>query len=166
MILAATGHRPDKLGGYGDDVLDRLRRGARRYMERRGDVSTAISGMALGWDTAWAMAAIDLGIPLIAAVPFTGQESRWPEASQVRYRELLGKAARVEIVCAGGYSASKMHKRNEWMVDHCDELVALWDGSDGGTANCVAYATFCEKPIDHLWPQWSGRPPLNKGRIP
>ncbi len=26
------------------------------------------------------------------------------------------------------------------MVNNCDMLIAVWDGSDGGTANCVKYA--------------------------
>jgi len=30
--------------------------------------------------------------------------------------------------------------RSEWMVQNCDLLVAYWDGSDGGTGNCVKYA--------------------------
>src|SRR3546814_8707682 len=34
VILAATGHRPGKLGGYGEDVLARLRKGARSFLER------------------------------------------------------------------------------------------------------------------------------------
>jgi uncharacterized phage-like protein YoqJ len=33
-----------------------------------------------------------------------------------------------------------MQVRNEWMVDHCNDLLAVWDGSDGGTGNCVRYA--------------------------
>src|SRR3546814_2405914 len=66
--------RPGKLGGYGEDVLARLRKGARSFLERERNATAAISGMALGWDTAWALAALDLGVPLTAAVPFSGQE--------------------------------------------------------------------------------------------
>src|SRR3546814_12439463 len=50
VILAATGHRPGKLGGYGEDVLARLRKGARSFLERERNATAAISGMALGWD--------------------------------------------------------------------------------------------------------------------
>jgi len=38
------------------------------------------------------------------------------------------------------YKASKMQKRNIWIVDNSDGLVAVWDGTPGGTANCVEYA--------------------------
>ena len=36
-----------------------------------------------------------------------------------------------------------MQKRNEEMVDRCDLLIGVWDGSKGGTYNCINYA------IDH-----------------
>ncbi len=39
-----------------------------------------------------------------------------------------------------------MQKRNEWMVDNCDMLVAVWDGTDGGTYNCIDYAKRMKKP--------------------
>jgi uncharacterized phage-like protein YoqJ len=43
-----------------------------------------------------------------------------------------------------------LQKRNEWMVDHCDLLIAVWDGSEGGTANCVRYARHHERQIKRL----------------
>lgn len=154
MIIAATGHRPDKLGGYGPEIGLRLMRGALRYI-RREQPDRAISGMALGWDTAWAKAAIACGVPLVAAVPFKGQELSWPEESRKVYDWILERAAEVVIVCDGGYSPSKMQVRNEWMVDQAHKIVALWDGSPGGTANCLRYAYSLERPVDNLWSAWS-----------
>ena len=40
-----------------------------------------------------------------------------------------------------------MQKRNEYMVDKCDILLAVWDGSAGGTNNCVKYARKLDKEI-------------------
>jgi uncharacterized phage-like protein YoqJ len=78
---------------------------------------------------------------LIAAVPFEGQEKKWPKSSQDLYNEILAYPKCVKkIVCEGGYEVWKMQKRNEWMVDNADYLVAVWDNSEGGTANCVRYA--------------------------
>lgn len=157
LIAAGTGHRPDKLGGYGAAADRRLTLFARSVL---GVVrpSGVISGMALGWDMALAEAALDLGIPLLAALPFRGQEARWPEASQARYRGLLARTFRVEVVCEDGYSAWKMQARNEWMVDRCHVLLALWDGSSGGTANCVRYARRVERPRLDLWPLYEKFP--------
>jgi uncharacterized phage-like protein YoqJ len=154
MILSATGHRPDKLGGYSDAVAWNLRVLARNHM-MIVKPRHVISGMALGWDQAWAEAALDLSIPFIAAVPFPGQQSRWPADSQRRYEKLLEAAAKV-VTIAETYSAYAMQKRNEWMVDNSDLVVALWDGSSGGTGNCMAYALRKAKPTVNLWPIWSG----------
>jgi len=153
-VFCATGHRPDKLGGHDTQVLDGLVRLAEAYLIHESP-DAVISGVALGWDTAWAIAALRLGIDLTAAVPFEGQESRWPEQSQKRYRKILSKAKRVEIVSEGGYSARAMQKRNEWMVDSSHRVVALWDGSSGGTGNCIRYAKSRNAEIDVLWDCWS-----------
>jgi uncharacterized phage-like protein YoqJ len=114
-----------------------------------------ISGMALGWDTAFAIATIRLGIPLVAAVPFSGQESRWPEAAQARYRSIIAAASDVIVVSPGSYAPAAMHARNRWMVDHCDALAALWNGSpDGGTAACVRYAASVGRQTINLWSEF------------
>jgi len=152
-IIAATGHRPKKLGGYSKTIETRLFNLALEYL-RKARPTMAISGMALGWDMAFADACEELGIPFIAAIPFIGQESVWPEQSQERYKRLLTKAHRVHVVSDGQYMPFKMALRNEWMVDSASKIAALWDGSAGGTANCVAYAIGKGKPIDNLWERY------------
>jgi uncharacterized phage-like protein YoqJ len=154
MIVAGTGHRPDKLGGYGDDVYQKLISLATDWLSDNLPTKV-ISGMAIGWDQALAQAAIDLQIPLVAAIPFKGQEDLWPEKSRIRYKEIMTKASTVKTVCSGAYAGWKMQTRNEWMVDQCDMVLALWDGTSGGTGNCVRYAKKTNKPLINLWEQWS-----------
>lgn len=154
MILAATGHRPEKLGGHGSHTDARLRELARVFIDAAGP-SSVISGMALGWDMAWAEAALELGVPLIAAVPFVEQPSRWPSESQDRYFEICSMATQIATVCPPGFSPRKMQLRNEWMVDRCDVLVALWDGSMGGTGNCLRYARRKRCETINLWDAWA-----------
>lgn len=139
MILAGTGHRPDKLGGYSLAASAQWTGVAEQLLQAL-QPERVISGMALGWDTYLARAAIRLGLPLMAAIPFNGQESRWPAESQHIYNRILDQATEVVVVCGGGYSAEKLQRRNAWMVDRCDFLLCCWDGSPGGTANCIAYA--------------------------
>lgn len=144
-VVAFTGHRPDKLGGYGAinpirDILMtqlhiRLTTLRAQYPKLR-----CISGMALGFDQWAAQVCVDLAIPFEAAVPFKGQELTWPEEAQEKYRELLAKADKVHTISLGGYEPWKMQRRNEWMVDHCHHLIAAWNLSRGGTANCIDYA--------------------------
>jgi uncharacterized phage-like protein YoqJ len=43
-------------------------------------------------------------------------------------------------------------KRNEFMVDNADTVLAIWDGSSGGTANCVQYAIKKDKRVLHYNP--------------
>lgn len=150
MLIAATGHRPNKLGGYGAKVYRDLVHLAEAYITL-AKPSGIISGMALGWDQAWADAGINKGVPVHAAVPFVGQESRWPKESQDNFNRILKQCASVTIVCEGAYSAQKMQTRNEWMVDKADRVCALWDGTSGGTGNCVRYVKSIDKPLDNLW---------------
>ena len=153
MIVSGTGHRPDKLGGYSDRVLNRLiDLVTLELQELKPD--RVISGVAIGFDTALAIAAIRLNIPITCAVPFAGQEKMWPPESKVRYAKILSKAEQVVIVSSGTYSATKMQVRNEYMVDRCTLLLALWNGTSGGTANCIEFATKSNKRILNLWDKW------------
>jgi uncharacterized phage-like protein YoqJ len=138
MILAVTGHRPDKLGGWHipnpvfDIIVERM---DKALMELQPDI--VITGMSLGVDQWMAELCIENDIPFWAAVPFEGQANVWPEHSQARYYEILEHAAKIMNVSPGPYERSKMHIRNRWMVKHCDLLLAVWDGSSGGTRHCV-----------------------------
>lgn len=155
MIVAGTGHRPDKLGGYDSATTNRLHTLALEYLAFTRPAKV-ISGMALGWDQALAWAAMDLAIPFIAAVPFEGQQRAWPEVSQLWYDDLIKYADEIVYVCEPGYAAWKMQVRNQWMVDNADFVVALWDGSAGGTGNCIKYCEKVGKPIDNLWRTYNG----------
>lgn len=153
-MLAGTGHRPDKLGGYSNtQTLDHFA----YYLLQHLQPEKVISGMALGWDQSLALAAVQLGIPFIAAIPCPGQESRWPESGQQRYRALLGHASE-QIVIATEYSPKAMMDRNRWMVDQLvgpqDYLLALWNGTSGGTKNCHDYAQKKQIHILNAWPHW------------
>lgn len=153
MIIAGTGHRPEKLGGYSKQVADRLTDLAVAAIKQLKP-SLVISGMALGWDTALAKAAIETKTWLLAAIPFKGQESKWPEQSKMEYCKLIERAHKAIVLFGEGYSPIKMQKRNEWMVDEADMILALWDGSSGGTSNCIEYANRVGKPIRNLWKSW------------
>lgn len=152
-LIAATGHRPNKLGGYGRDVYTHLVKLAYDYLGRM-QPEGVISGMALGWDQAWADAALLLNIPVHAAIPFEGLESQWPNESKNNFHRILKRCTSVTVVCEGLYAGFKMQIRNEWMVDRAVRICALWDGSPGGTGNCLKYKGDWQRPVDNLWPQW------------
>lgn len=153
LILALTGHRPDKLGGFDDNPLGRaVRRRMREAIEQLRPVKI-ISGMALGVDQWGAEIAIELGIPFIAAVPCVGQESKWFAHSKKRYFQLLDHAQHIHLCSPEPYKRGCMEKRNRWMVDNSNALLAVWNGSSGGTANCVNYAKTKRHPIFPIDPR-------------
>lgn len=158
MKVAGTGHRPDKLGGYGKDVRIKLKRVATKSLELL-QPTEVMSGMALGWDTALAEAALELGIPLTAAVPFKGQEGRWPQESKDRYFYLLSQASSVVEVCPPGYAAWKMSKRNEYMNNWADAVLALFDTSvtSGGTWHCIQDGIRKKKRVENAWDIFTGQ---------
>jgi uncharacterized phage-like protein YoqJ len=144
LVMAVTGHRPDKLGGeydyegpYSNYLLNEFRDILRLYKPKY-----IITGMAIGVDTLWVLAAMLENIPFIAAIPFEGQECKWNDEQKLLYKNILDHPLCLEkrYICSPGYSVWKMQKRNEWMVDNCDILVQVWDRTSGGTANCIKYA--------------------------
>jgi uncharacterized phage-like protein YoqJ len=154
MIVAFTGHRPNKLGGY------KLPNPIYNYVYGQIQDTLAflkptkvISGMALGIDQWAAMIAVRMNIPLLAAIPFEGQQSNWPTESQKLFNKLISLASEKVIVSEGGYTAAKMQIRNEWMTNNCDTLIAVYNGDlSGGTSNCVNYAKKLNKKIIYIDP--------------
>ena len=151
-VVAFTGHRPPRLGGYGS--LNPVRAAV---MKRLGAIlvergfgpfaGEAYCGMAQGFDQWAAEVCLDRQIPFIAAVPFQGYEKLWPPAAQAWVRYLCGRAARVHYVSQGGQvrdrrgAALACDARNRWMVDRADLLISCWDGEPGGgTWNTLQYA--------------------------
>jgi uncharacterized phage-like protein YoqJ len=166
VIVAATGHRPDKLGGY-DMKTRRALGGLAVEWLRYKQPDQVVSGMALGWDQAVAAACVMLDIPFIAAIPFWGQEERWPQEAQDRYRRLRSCAS-VEVyvldqaVVSQHDAVRALQQRNEWMVDYAQredpetgKVLALWNGTMGGTHNCIRYAEKKGVAVTNLWLDWS-----------
>jgi len=120
-----------------------------------------ISGMALGWDMALAQAAVNLKVPLLTALPFPKQASRWPNTSQARHHALIASADLIVCVSSDDLAdadiKAAMDWRNEFMVDQAHLILACFDGSAGGTKNCVDDATAQGKQIINTYPSWQER---------
>lgn len=154
-IITVTGHRPDKLGGY-----DNCRAEGRLYafaMEAliKYAPDCVITGMALGFDIAIAAACTTLKIPFVAAIPFYGQACKWPIYAQERYLFYVDKATVVHVVnSSDDWMPGYFQDRNKWMIDRCYLVLALWNGSRGGTANCIKYAESKGVQVNNLWKDW------------
>lgn len=162
--IAGTGHRPDKLGGYDSRTYMMLYNTAYNWLAiNRKDIEVVISGMALGWDQALAEAALDLKIPVIAAIPCYGQESKWPQKSKDKYKAILSRIKTIHIV-SPKYTSSCMQDRNVWMVDKATDILALYNGDyGGGTYNCIQYAQRKNKNIINLWDHFNKHRGSNVG---
>lgn len=148
--IALTGHRPSKLYGYdyyspGNlAIATKLREYLLSHLQQGKQVH-AISGMALGADTIFALVALKLkrqgyAVTLEAAIPCTNHSGKWPDPSKKQWRDIVEVADVVTYVSKLLYKPYLMQKRNEYMVNQCNELIAVFDGTQGGTANCVKYA--------------------------
>lgn len=146
--LAFTGHRPNKLNGYNPmdnyELLTILSKTIEEHIVKH-DVDTFISGMALGIDMWSARIVLKLKqkyphIKLICAIPCIGQYSKWNEESKFEWFQIKERADSVVYISEEEYTAWCLQKRNEWMVDNSDYIISVWDGTKGGTYNCLKYA--------------------------
>jgi len=97
-------------------------------------------------------------IELELAIPFEKQASKWYERDGDRY-ELQKQQADIltfvdliegyefKGVPVGEYHPAKMQIRNKFMCDNSSIVIAVWNGSKGGTANAVSYAKKIGKEI-------------------
>lgn len=161
MIWGCTGHRPQRLGLNPARPHPHLRAFARHQITALNPAPTKfVSGVALGWDNACAWACIDLGVPVIAAVPCSyGQDGRWSAEMRADYERLLGRCSDVRVVSPGPFETWKLHRRNEWIVNQVDSMLALWDGArQGGTWNCLEYAARARRTVVNVWDAWKALP--------
>lgn len=150
MKITITGHRPNKLGNDYDLTSDLIKKIDSKLQKLIDELKpdTLISGMALGIDTLWAEISIRNNIPLLAAIPCQNQDKMWVKKSKDRYNNILSNHLTTSVyVSDKPYDYSCMQKRNEYMVNNSDIVIAVWDGTTGGTANCVKYTKKVNKQI-------------------
>lgn len=156
-----TGHRPGKYGHY--DIKHEKNKPIIKALTdtielviREENVHRFISGGALGVDTLAFYSVHKLkekypDIKNILSLPFEQQDKIWSAEQKKWYRKMIELADeviyvdtldeyKIKDVAVGEYHPVKMQKRNEYMVDNSYVVIAFWDGSSGGTGNCVRYA--------------------------
>lgn len=155
MKIAITGHRPNKLGNdynLNSPLTAKIEKRIREILKAENP-DTLISGMALGIDTLFARIAIATNTPLIAAIPCGNQSNYWNDTAKAEYKSILKhKGTTVKYVSELPFTNWCMQARNQWMVDKSDLLIAVWDGSPGGTQNCIKYAEKQKRRIIRIDP--------------
>jgi hypothetical protein len=121
-----------------------------------GGALEALTCLAAGADQLFADIALDSGVPVTAVIPGMDYEAHLDDdAARAGYRRILGACAnRVELPPEPTHEEAYF-AAGRWIVDHCDRLIAVWDGRPsrglGGTGDVVAYARRTEVPVTVLW---------------
>lgn len=161
LHLALTGHRPKKLAGYNLTVpfYKHLQEDLEIFIGiqlESFDKVICHSGLALGADTVWSKAIIAMkekhpnNVQFYAEVPMLSQPSVWFNKEDVSFWHRQMELADKQNIYGSldgltekerRYMAIKLlDERNKGMIDQSDMLLAVWDGSKGGTYNAVKYA--------------------------
>ena len=152
LPTSVTGHRSVPAGD-----MAWYRSELRRVLEKL-EPSVFYSGMALGVDQEAAQVALDIGVPLVAVVPYPSQASKWPAAEQARYRELLGRAKETVMVSGRdpvGRSeyVAMLLRRDDVLVELSEVVVACWSGrASGGTWHTMKTAGRLGRPLVLIQP--------------
>ena len=156
-----SGHRPEKLPWHSDELDPRCV----KLKEKLYDVVQAlylsgirhfICGMARGCDFYFAETVLRLrsdyeGITLEAAIPCEEQSKNWSESDRSRYYHLVSECD-FETLLQREYTEDCMLRRNKYMVDRSSVLIAVFDGTLGGTLHTVNYASKKELEIIEIRP--------------
>lgn len=151
-----TGHRPKKLPFKSNETDERcirlkeiLRNEIKKLIAEKG-VNKFISGMAIGTDIICTEIVLDMkkeyDIVLECAIPCRNQNEKWNKKQKERYSNLIHQADIVTCL-QEDYTRGCMQKRNKYMVDNSQYVIAVWDGSKSGTFNTLKYARKLKRNI-------------------
>ena len=133
MKIALTGHRHERLGFDNNlnhpcwyPIIDWMKLKIQEY-----EVTDVYSGMAEGCDMAFALAAIKIkqyGYPLKlhCVLPCKNYQSSHSLYDYIKNR------ADEWIELSDEFYKGCDNVRDQYMVDHCDVLLAIWDGNKSG----------------------------------
>ena len=145
-----TGHRPKGFPyRYGIDTkehnayLQALLQKVELAVNEYG-ITHFISGMAIGVDLDFAETVLKLRskypITLECAIPCPNQTLKWKDTDKLRYESILNRADKVCLI-SDRYSPECMLKRNRYMIDKSELIIAVFNGiKKGGTWYTINYA--------------------------
>lgn len=163
---AITGHRPTRFKfKYNEDYS-----GCKRLKKRLHDQFTALYeqgvrkflvGGALGVDMWSGEILLEMkrqpeyeDIELVIVLPHPGHDERWDKRSKRRMAFLLEHCTE-HFTIGTDTSPESYYKRNRYLVDHADCLVAVYDNNRSirsGTGQTVRYAEKKGKPVTLIHP--------------
>jgi len=151
---AFTGHRirESEESVRCTEMKAQLRRAIEELIEK--GYAHFISGGTIGMDMFAAEMVLELQkeypwILLEMVSPFDTQSAKWEKEYQMRLDRLYASA---DIITATGhdYTRSSIFRRNRYLVDNADLLLADFGGKPGGTAMTCSYAAEIGIPVENL----------------
>lgn len=176
ISISLTGHRPSKLGNNYDmnsAPWQAMKTDLEIYIERNLEVYQTVvchSGLALGADTIWSMAILSVRerfpgrVKFHADIPMMEQATPWKHSpksvafwnkqvetadSQTVYGSLANLPEGPKRIRE---AARLMNVRNHGMLGATDLVLALYDGTPGGTGNAIAFAEKKKIPVIAIHP--------------
>ncbi len=137
-----TGHRPEKL--HSSESLVKIALEKEIWRAYQEGFRTFLTGMARGTDI-WSgelilrLRSSHQDVHLICALPHPDFEKNWGAEWQKRYNAIR-RQADYEVTICKTVCRSAYQRRNEWMVDHVARVIAVYNGTKGGTRNTIEYA--------------------------
>ncbi len=144
--LWVGGHRPQDLGGFGDNTIaGGVSRDLIRILEAKAEMHpdiVVVTGLSLGAETMGAEAAAAVGIPYAVVLAYPDFDSQWPDGTRRRFRELVNGSASVTVrqrraPATRGEAAAAMTRRDGWVRQLVQEAVLVWDGGSGPVQRSV-----------------------------
>lgn len=149
--IGFTGHQamPELARAY-------VRRGIAELLSQIRGPLIGISSLAAGADQIFASEILNRHGQLWVVIPSTDYQSTLHDDDLAAYRSFLEGATDVIRLDFDRPSEAAYDAAGKWIVENCDELVAVWDGKParglGGTGDVVAYAKEFGRNVRVLWP--------------
>lgn len=172
--IALTGHRPQKLGGWDIDTPAylTLQKDLERIIDEYIAHDTVVhchSGLALGADTVWSKAILSArkhypnNVKFHAEIPMPEQPTKWfrkedvdfwyEQTSTADFHRVYGELTSAADESSRRRRAAQLLKeRNVGMISAADVVIAVHDGSKGGTYHAVNIARKQGKHVIQLDP--------------
>ena len=145
-----TGHRPQSLPwGFNENDIrcKKMKKILKREIIKTINMgyTTFITGMALGFDIVCAEIVLELKkryplIRLIGAIPCKTQDKLWQYKDRQRYKNVLAKLDEVRCIYDDYVGSICIIERNQYMINNSSMIIALYNGTSGGTKMTLEYA--------------------------
>jgi len=138
-----------------DEVRDRL---ADLLAERGADDPglVVLTGLRLGAEMAAAEAAVEVGVPFVAVLPYPEPAAAWPEPMRKRFEDLLAVADEVVVLdeqrpSGRDAALASLARRDAWLAGTAGALVLVGDDTQPEVAALRALFSSSPAGVDiHL----------------